>query len=663
MKTKLSDWVLVLSCFILVSSTFVLSVDSDNPSDDSPAYDYWYAPENSFGISETKTINWSYFKSLFLAHTDWMLEYKRYSYSSWTDGDQYLTIERTWNDSGFWKFNLILDVPVNVYSARFTFGIDLPCLQYIERDGYEIWINYSANATEDYSVMFNWSDIASIPNIVISKGRTNDMFWFRFRRDNIPSGHYEFDPTFGSTDETPLADLGGDWVRGLVASPASDGTADSISMYISTSAHDSWVNGEEVKGILYWKSNYTKIKETEELTTGGSDWFTFDFDEPKPSLSSAIEYIICVFNDDGIGFASSSSSGTDTCVYEGDSCTYPNPASPLPSPYVSSSATMGIYCSYTEDSGWSNTCPVSSAESPTNKSTDVSVDTNFNVTINDADGNNTWGNITCSNSDTVAWSNQANGSRSLTITDLDYSTNYTVWVNYTDVLHVCDVKEYFWFITEDAPWSNTCPVSSGLTIANGSCCNALNLSWNITISDADGNTTSGTIFNSDGQNMSWSAQANGTRSLSLVNLTCETNYTIWVNYTDALDVCSENESYWFVTEDCPESGVCNCSDFFNETELYAWLNSSGFMDMSDFMINPVLMAIVLMLTFFVLAERKEDYLLYVLSGILAFVMGVYYIILLEGISYTSWIGVILLLFGVYCFFLSLAYSLKKRSRK
>jgi len=178
-----------------------------------------------------------------------MLEYKRYSYSSWTDGDQYLTIERTWNDSGFWKFNLILDVPVNVYSARFTFGIDLPCLQYIERDGYEIWINYSANATEDYSVMFNWSDIASIPNIVISKGRTNDMFWFRFRRDNIPSGHYEFDPTFGSTDETPLADLGGDWVRGLVASPASDGTADSISMYISTSAHDSWVNGEEVKGI------------------------------------------------------------------------------------------------------------------------------------------------------------------------------------------------------------------------------------------------------------------------------------------------------------------------------------------------------------------------------------------------------------------------------
>ena len=28
MKTKLSDWILVLCCFILVTGTFVLSVDS-----------------------------------------------------------------------------------------------------------------------------------------------------------------------------------------------------------------------------------------------------------------------------------------------------------------------------------------------------------------------------------------------------------------------------------------------------------------------------------------------------------------------------------------------------------------------------------------------------------------------------------------------------------
>ena len=313
-----------------------------------------------------------------------------------------------------------------------------------------------------------------------------------------------------------------------------------------------------------------------------------------------------------------------------------------------------------------NVAPTVDYKTPINGTTGVAISGGVTcyAYTNDTDGDTL--NITWATNESGSWVNKytntsepANGTESYTFTDFDTgSTTYWWKVFVNDGTE--NISEIYHFTTL---WSNTCPVSSGLTISNGSCCNALNLSWNITINDADGNTTSGTIFNSDGQNISWSVQANGTRSLSLVNLTCETNYTIWVNYTDTLGVCSINESYWFVTEDCPESGVCNCSDFFNETELYDWLNASGFMDMSDFMINPVMMAIVLMLTFFVLAERKEDYLLYVLSGVLALVMGVYYIILLEGISYVSWIGVILLLFGVYCFFLSLAYSLKKRSRK
>jgi len=58
----------------------------DPPLDpDIEAYHYWSAPEHSFGISSTKTVNWSYFKQLFLAHTDWMLEYKRYEYSDTED--------------------------------------------------------------------------------------------------------------------------------------------------------------------------------------------------------------------------------------------------------------------------------------------------------------------------------------------------------------------------------------------------------------------------------------------------------------------------------------------------------------------------------------------------------------------------------------------------
>ena len=109
----------------------------DPPGDDSPEpffYENFTVPNNSFGMGNTtfKTVNWSYFKELFLAHNQWLLEYKRYSDSEWTDGSAFLDIERTWNDSGFWKFNLVLDVPVNVYSARFTFACDLPVLDYVK---------------------------------------------------------------------------------------------------------------------------------------------------------------------------------------------------------------------------------------------------------------------------------------------------------------------------------------------------------------------------------------------------------------------------------------------------------------------------------------------------------------------------------------------------
>ncbi len=149
----------------------VSNIDDLSPVGDiePEAYIYWYAPPNSFGIRETKTVNWSYFKQLFNSHTDWILEYKRYENSEWTEGNQYLTINKTWNTSGgFWKISLEFDVPIDIYSARFTFGCDLVVLDYVEREGYEVWLNYSANATENYSVMFNWSDIASIPGLVIT---------------------------------------------------------------------------------------------------------------------------------------------------------------------------------------------------------------------------------------------------------------------------------------------------------------------------------------------------------------------------------------------------------------------------------------------------------------------------------------------------------------
>lgn len=319
--------------------------------EETEAYHYWELPEDSMGMPDMKFVNWSYFRQLFLAHTDWMLEYKRYSYSSWTDGSQYLTIERTWHDSGFWKFNLILDVPVYVYSVRFTFGVDLPVLDYVERSGYEVWVNYTANATETYSVMFNWSDIASIPNLVITKGVQDGMFWFRFRRDNVPAGHYEFDPIFGSTTtgigaKRTIKDrvLGDYFQMGELG-----GVGVSISAYLSFNT----AGDQEPKyRFLLYDSDLNLVAETSEgnLRPGydGTDWFTKSF-VGSPNLVGDAWYYLCawannlILSDADLHFSTAQALDVfyDDEVYNGA-------PDPFARTILKKVGIAAIYCTYTE---------------------------------------------------------------------------------------------------------------------------------------------------------------------------------------------------------------------------------------------------------------------------------------------------------------------------
>jgi len=72
-----------------------------------------------------------------------------------------------------------------------------------------------------------------------------------------------------------------------------------------------------------------------------------------------------------------------------------------------------------------------------------------------------------------------------------------------------------------------------------------NFNWSIYVYNSDGNTTSGSIECSNGNNMSWTDQPNGTRTLNLPNLVDSTTYTIWVNATDGTIVL--NRTFWFQT--------------------------------------------------------------------------------------------------------------------
>jgi len=69
--------------------------------------------------------------------------------------------------------------------------------------------------------------------------------------------------------------------------------------------------------------------------------------------------------------------------------------------------------------------------------------------------------------------------------------------------------------------------------------------WKVTISDDDGDYTNGTITCDNGDTDSWTQVGDGEKSLTLTTLSYETNYTIWLNFTDGTN--DVNETYWFIT--------------------------------------------------------------------------------------------------------------------
>jgi len=103
-------------------------------------------------------------------------------------------------------------------------------------------------------------------------------------------------------------------------------------------------------------------------------------------------------------------------------------------------------------------------------------------------------------------------------------------------------------IGEPEGWSNSCPISSNPAPSNGA--SGLSNSTNqlqITISDNDGNTTSGYFDISPdfelGVNL-WNNLGNGTRTCNLDTPLGDGTYTWWVNFTDEYG-CSRSNSYSF----------------------------------------------------------------------------------------------------------------------
>jgi len=511
-------------------------------------YEYFTPPSNSFGIGNTtfKHVNWSYFKQLFNSHCDWSLEYD--IGQGWVDGNEYMTIEKTWNESlGGWKFNLIFENPSSQnVKARFTFACDLPVLNYVERDGWQVNLNYTVPGTDEvYNCFFNWSDLNSYPGLWFNKGRTNDLFWFRFGHNSIPPGTYEFDPTFGYDGAYGYyASLYSDDVySGKSYSPGVDGTVTSMTVYCYSSY---WANGEKIKLALYDSSDKTFVDCTSERSDGGTGWQEFSADI---SIESGKSYYLAAYGDSSwrIGVAGL---GDTITKLDDDSPGNNYPTFPSPSDYISSRRDTMIYATYTEGGGdeFTNVCPVASGEQPSNGSTNIELQPAVGVTLTDGNSNHTFNVTFAESSDDVTYYNRQTNS----------SVGNNTAVNWTYTQANTASTEYWWRVYVHDGFCNHSFTFSFTTKANETpiVWQDVESSWNGTFTnttvwkDAETSWNGSFINNTNWQerDVGW----NGTFTNTTVWKDADTafngsftNITLWADLDTAFNGVFNNNSVWY----------------------------------------------------------------------------------------------------------------------
>jgi len=122
-----------------------------------------------------------------------------------------------------------------------------------------------------------------------------------------------------------------------------------------------------------------------------------------------------------------------------------------------------------------------------------------------------------------------NGTKNLSLTDLDYDTTYTMWVNATDSGSGLWNRSIFYFTTE-ADVNNQVVIKNP-NPANNSIDQEINVDWQVTMEDPESDVFSWVMeceeFTSFGV-----GESNGTKTISLTDLSYDTTYTIYMNATD-----------------------------------------------------------------------------------------------------------------------------------
>jgi len=128
--------------------------------------------------------------------------------------------------------------------------------------------------------------------------------------------------------------------------------------------------------------------------------------------------------------------------------------------------------------------------------------------------------------------------------ELQYYNTYKSddWIT-TEFNSITNATDGGFFTLGSEETSNNAPVFSNPNPSNNSVGNPLGFTWNITISDPDGDVFNWSIVCNNTQSNSANAASNGSKTLNLSGLTMNTTYTIWVNATDGNDTVNETFSF------------------------------------------------------------------------------------------------------------------------
>jgi len=144
--------------------------------------------------------DWSSFWQLFKQFSTWATEW--YDGSAWVNRDSCMQIIRTYPNETTCKISLNF-TSQEAGDYRFTFAIKERVRNYVEKlSKYQYELEY-----EGFSVIFDWSDIASIAGLEITHGIKDGLFWFRVKKAAIPANFdFVLDPSVvgTSTSTTPV---------------------------------------------------------------------------------------------------------------------------------------------------------------------------------------------------------------------------------------------------------------------------------------------------------------------------------------------------------------------------------------------------------------------------------------------------------------------------